>query len=343
MKILVGMSGGVDSAYATYKLLREGHTVAGAVLEMHDYTDTASAKEVCDTLGIPIYIINCKDLFESCVVSNFIDEYRRARTPNPCVICNSEVKFECLLDFALANGFDRIATGHYARIGTSETGEGKRYCIELSRDGKKDQTYMLWRLSQRVLSHLLLPLSDVKKEEVALFNSELKLVPVDKKESQEICFIPDNDHAAFIESRVGKSPEGDFVDDEGNVVGRHKGIINYTVGQRKGHGVALGARAFISDIDPENNRITLSLKTSERYSFTVSGIVFSGIEAPKSEEKMRLEVKHRYHSPRISATVSFLPEGRAEVVLDEPARSLTPGQSAVFYLGERLAFGGFID
>lgn len=343
MKILVGMSGGVDSAYAAYKLLREGHTVAGAVLEMHDYTDTSAAREACDALDIPIYIINCRELFEERVVANFIDEYRQARTPNPCVICNSEVKFECLLDFALANGFDRIATGHYARIGACGTGEGERFYVETSRDSKKDQTYMLWRLSQRVLSHLILPLSDITKEEVALLNSELNLVPVSKKESQEICFIPDNDHAAFIESRVGKSPEGDFVDDDGNVVGRHKGIINYTVGQRKGHGVALGARAFISDIDPKSNRITLSLKTSERYRFTVSGIVFSGIEAPKSEEKMRLTVKHRYHSPRISAEVAFLPDGRAEVTLDEPARSLTPGQSAVFYLGEKLAFGGFID
>ncbi len=343
MRILVGMSGGVDSAYAAHKLKCEGHTVAGAVLEMHDYTDTAAAREVCEALDIPIYIINCRDLFEKRVVANFIDEYRRARTPNPCVICNSEVKFECLLDFALENGFDRIATGHYARIGVTETGEGERYHIELSSDSKKDQTYMLWRLSQRVLSYLLFPLSDMTKEEVARMNRELSLVPDDKRESQEICFIPDDDHAAFIGSRVGSSPEGDFVDECGRVLGRHKGIINYTVGQRKGLGVALGARAFVSEIDPETNRITLSLKTRETLRFTVSGMVFSGIEEPRENERLRLTVKHRYHSPRISAEVVFLSGGRAEVLLDEPARSLAPGQSAVFYIGERLVAGGFID
>ena len=343
MKILVGMSGGVDSAYAAYKLMREGHTVAGAVLEMHDYTDTAAAREVCEALSIPIYIINCRDLFERCVVSNFIDEYRRARTPNPCVIFNSEVKFECLLDFAFANGFDCIATGHYARIGTADTSEGARYYIELSADAKKDQTYMLWRLSQRVLSRLIFPLSDVTKEEVAELNRTLTLVPTEKKESQEICFIPDDDHASFIEERVGESPEGDFVDEEGRVLGRHKGIVNYTVGQRKGLGVALGARAFISDIDPLTNRITLSMRTRETQKFSVSGMVFSGIEPPKSEKKLRLVVKHRYHSPRIPAEVIFSPDGRAKVILDEPARSLAPGQSAVFYLGERIVAGGFID
>ena len=343
MKILVGMSGGVDSAYAAYKLKREGHTIAGAVLEMHDYTDTAAAREVCRALDIPIYIINCRDLFERRVVTNFIDEYRRGRTPNPCVICNSEVKFECLLDYALANGFDRIATGHYARIGRTDADGVARFYIELSSDSKKDQTYMLWRLSQRVLSHLILPLSEMSKEEVSKISRELGLVPNGKKESQEICFIPDDDHAAFIGGRVGASPEGDFVDECGRVLGRHKGIINYTVGQRKGLGVALGARAFVSDIDPETNRITLSLKTRETLRFTVSGMVFSGIEQPQVNEILRLTVKHRYHSPRILAEVRFLPDGRAEILLDEPARSLAPGQSAVFYLGERLVAGGFID
>ena len=202
---------------------------------------------------------------------------------------------------------------------------------------------MLWRLSQRVLSRLIFPLSELTKEEVAQMNSALCLVPTDKKESQEICFIPDNDHASFIANRVGELPEGDFVDEEGRILGRHKGIVNYTVGQRKGLGVALGARAFISNIDPLTNRITLSMRTRETREFSVSGIVFSGIEPPKTEQRMRLIVKHRYHSPRIPAEVIFTPDGKAEVLLDEPARSLAPGQSAVFYLGNRLVAGGFID
>ena len=323
--------------------MREGHEVCGGVLEMHDYTETEAANAVCRALGIPLYTINCRDLFERSVVSNFIDEYRRARTPNPCIICNSEVKFEALLDFALDNGFDAIATGHYARIESCDTAYGKRYYVKRSCDAKKDQTYMLWRLSQRVLSHLVLPLSDVTKEDVVRESREAGIISENRAESQEICFIPDNDHAAFIESRVGPSPEGDFVDTNGAVLGRHKGMINYTIGQRKGLGIALGARAFISDIDLDTNRITLSFDTRMTDRFTVSGMVFSGIDTPTENEKMRLNVKHRYHSPEILADVTFFSDGRAEVLLDEPARSLTPGQSAVFYLGDAIAAGGFID
>ena len=343
MRILVGMSGGVDSTYAAYKLRAEGHEVAGGVLVMHDYTDVASAEASCAALGIPIYIINCRKRFESSVVASFISEYRRGRTPNPCVVCNSEVKFDCLLDFALENGFDAIATGHYAGITRLETSSGTRYCISDCADGQKNQTYMLWGLSQRVLSHLILPLSDMTKEQVREKTRELGLVSWDRADSQEICFIPDNNHAAFIESRVGESPAGDFVDEEGRVLGRHRGIIGYTVGQRKGLGIALGARAFISKIDPETNRITLSFSAGESLDFSVGGVVFSGIEPPSEPTEYSLTVKHRYQSPRITARVIFYPEGRAKVSLSSPARSLTAGQSAVFYMGDRLVAGGFID
>ena len=340
MKILVGMSGGVDSTYAAHKLIEEGHDVAGAVLVMHDYTEVSAAKASAAALGISLYIINCRERFESEVVTNFIDEYRHGRTPNPCIVCNSRVKFDCLLDFALENGFDAIATGHYAKLSKTE---GGRYCVSDCADGRKNQTYMLWGLSQRVLSHLIFPLSEMTKDEVREKTREKNLISWDRADSQEICFIPDDDHAAFIESRTGKCEEGDFVDEEGRVLGRHRGIIGYTVGQRKGLGISLGARAFISRIDPVTNRITLSFNAGESRDFSVSGIVFSGIEPPTEPTEYTLVVKHRYQSPRIPARVVFYPEGRAEVHLSEPARSLTSGQSAVFYIGDHLGAGGVID
>ena len=340
MKILVGMSGGVDSTYAAHKLIEEGHRVCGGVLVMHDYTDVASAEASAAMLGIPLYNINCRKKFEDAVVSNFIEEYRHGRTPNPCIVCNSKVKFDCLLDFALENGFDAIATGHYAKLCRTDSG---RFCVSDCADGKKNQTYMLWGLSQRVLSHLVFPLSDMTKEEVREKIREKNLVSLDRPDSQEICFIPDDDHTSFIESRIGKCAEGDFVDEEGRVLGRHRGIIGYTVGQRKGLGIALGARAFISKIDPATNRITLSFNAGESTDFCVSGVVFSGIEHPVEPVEYTLTVKHRYQSPRIPARVVFYPDGRAQVHLSEPARSLTSGQSAVFYIGDRLVAGGVID
>ena len=337
------MSGGIDSTFAAHRLMSLGHEVAGAVIDMHEYSDMSAAKNAADALGIPLYIINCRKRFEERVIENFISEYRCGRTPNPCVVCNSEVKFECLLDFALENAFDAIATGHYARICRFGSGEEVRYYLSDSRDAKKDQTYMLWRLSQRVLSHLALPLSDFTKEDVRAEVRSLGLVSLDRADSQEICFIPDNDHGAFIRERIGELPEGDFVDKEGRILGRHKGIVNYTVGQRKGLGIALGARAFICDINPETNRITLSTEVGESSAFSVSGVVFSGICPRAFPAEYRLLVKHRYQAARTMATVVFYDDGRADVYLDSPVKSVTPGQSAVFYLDDTLAAGGFID
>ena len=343
MRILVGMSGGIDSTFAAHRLMSLGHEVAGAVIDMHEHSDISAAKAAAQALGISLYIINCRKPFEERVVSNFVAEYREGRTPNPCIICNSEVKFEFLLDFALENGFDAIATGHYAKICSSDFDGERRYYLADSLDTKKDQTYMLWRLSQRVLSRLVLPLSDFTKEEVRNEVRSLGLVSLDRPDSQEICFIPDNDHGEFIRNRVGEIPEGDFVDTEGRVLGRHKGIVNYTVGQRKGLGVALGARAFIRDIDPVSNRITLSTEIGESTAFTVRDVVFSGIYPTSFPAEYRLSVKHRYQAPRTSATVVFYENGRAEVRSDSPVKSVTPGQSAVFYLDGALVAGGFID
>lgn len=341
MRILLGMSGGLDSSYAALKLKEEGHSVEGAVLIMHDYTETESARVAAKEVGIPLHEIDCRALFEKEVVSNFISEYTKGRTPNPCIVCNREVKFRALLDYARENGFDKIATGHYAKI--KRMGNVGKAVIMRSDDTKKDQSYMLWRLSRDVIDNLILPLSDCSKEEIRERAEELGLSSAKKRDSQEICFIPSGDYGGYIEERVGKSVEGDFVDTEGNVLGRHSGILHYTVGQRKGLGIALGARAFVTDIDPVTNRITLSFSADERTSFAVSDIIFSGIEKKIAGDVCTLAVKVRYQASPITAEVEFLEENRAKVTLSSPAKSVTAGQSAVFYDGDVLAFGGFID
>ncbi len=339
MKILVGMSGGVDSTYAAYKLKSEGHTVEGAVLLMHEYTDCDAAVAAAESVGIPLHIIDSRALFEQSVIPNFISEYTAARTPNPCIICNGAVKFRALYDFAVENGFDRIATGHYAECVELTGADGPRYALKRAVDGKKDQTYMLWRLSQDILSMLYLPLGAMTKEQLRYEAGRAGLFSADREDSQEICFIPSGDYAAYIEAANGPSQEGNFVDKDGNVLGKHKGIIHYTVGQRKGLGIALGARAFITDINPETNEITLSTESLERSRFEVVGVIYSGMTPP--DEPVRLDVKVRYQAPLAGATVTFSGE-RATVELDAPARSVTDGQSAVFYKDGVLVAGGFI-
>ncbi len=343
MKILIGMSGGVDSTYAAFRLKEQGHTVEGAVLIMHEYTDVDSAKAAAESVGIPLVILDARESFNECVIPNFINEYRRARTPNPCIVCNSDVKFRLLCDYALANGFDAIATGHYANVIKMNTDSGERYALKRADDAKKDQTYMLWRLSQDILRMLILPLGDMTKEQLRTEARGHGLSSADAPDSQEICFIPDRDYVGYIEERSGASTPGDFVDDEGRVLGKHNGVINYTVGQRKGLGIALGARAFVKAIDPVTNRVTISLAPPMADTVSVSGMVFSGMEEPYKGERKSLSVKLRYQAQPIDCTAEFLGEGRARLLLSAPAKSLTPGQSAVLYDGDVLVAGGFID
>ena len=341
MRILVGISGGLDSAYAAMKLQREGHEVEGAILVMHDFTDLPSAQEVASSIGIKLHVIDCREMFSS-VVDNFVSEYSKARTPNPCIVCNPLVKFKALYDYAMQNGFDRIATGHYANIVKISRELGDRYALERSSDEKKDQTYMLYRLPQEILGTLYFPLGNEIKSDVRESAKERGLAVAEKKESQEICFIPDGDYASFIEEKVGKFPEGDFVDEEGKIIGRHKGIIRYTYGQRKGLGVAAGERIFVTGINPENNTVTLSKNGGYTDTVEISDTVFSGIFAPSEPLEMRATVKLRYQARPIGATVLFDGNGRATVKLDEPQRAVTPGQSAVLYEGNTVLCGGFI-
>lgn len=337
-KILLGMSGGVDSTFSAVRLLNEGYDVEGAILVMSEHTDTSSAEINAKKLGIPLHIVDCREKFDEFVKKNFISEYCNARTPNPCTVCNRYVKMAELCRVAESIGAEKIATGHYCGIGYDEA--SGRYYPKKGADARKDQSYVFWNLTQKELSMLYCPLFADSKSEVKELARESG-INVPEGESQDICFIPDGDHAAFIEKAVGKLPEGDFVDENGKVLGRHKGIAYYTVGQRKGLGISAGKPVFISKIDAGSNTITVS-DESALFSteFTCSSLNFAKL-AP-FEGTICAQVKARYAAKPTDAEVTVSGD-RAYVKTAVPVRAATPGQSAVFYDGDDVLFGGFID
>ena len=338
MKILLGMSGGLDSTYAALKLQSEGHTVEGAVLVMHDYTETKEAKAAADSLGIPLHVLDCREAFRNCVIDNFAKEYLSARTPNPCIICNAEVKLRHLYDFAMVSGFDKIATGHYAEVVKADGG----YAVKRGADLKKDQSYMLWRVSSEMLSALVLPLAHMEKSDIRQHAQEISLAAADKEESQEICFIPDNDYASYIEKNYRKCEKGSFVSEDGKILGEHKGILHYTVGQRRGLGIAAGERMFITEINAETNTITLAQKgRGVKDTFEISDLVFTGMKKTDTGTCI-LDVKTRYLSPLCRAELTFSNNTARVRFLDDP-KLVTPGQSAVFYRDGVIMLGGFIN
>ena len=342
MKILLGMSGGVDSTFAAHKLLLEGHSVEGAVLKMHEYTDLSAARSAAENAGITLHEIDAAEAFDNIIKENFVTEYSKARTPNPCIICNERVKFRLLLDYALEHGFDAIATGHYARVLKLSADGEARYAVTVAGDAKKDQSYMLYRLSQDILSHLYLPLSDMTKEEVRAIAKDRGVFAADRKDSQEICFLPEGNHAEFVESRVGKSVPGRFIDESGNTLGTHNGIIRYTVGQRKGLGVSLGERMFVTRINPVENTVTLAPRMEGSFTVNISNMVYSGMPFPLEETVLKMLVKLRYTAPFLAATVHLFPDKTARLEFSEPVKA-APGQSAVLYLDGVVQCGGFID
>ncbi len=342
MKILLGMSGGVDSAVAARVLLDEGHEVVGAVLKMHEYTELCAARTAAEEIGIPLVEIDCTEDFERVVKANLVSEYASARTPNPCIICNERVKMRRLYEYAVEYGFDKIATGHYARIVALGGESSPRHAVAAASDMKKDQSYMLYRLPEEILAMLLLPLADADKENVRAAAVRMELSSAQKRDSQEICFLPNGGHAEYVESVLGKSPEGDFIDTEGNILGRHKGIIRYTVGQRKGLGIALGERMFVTEINPENNTVTLAPRLLGRHTVEVSDTVFSGISEPAAGQRRNLLCKLRYTAAMLPATVVFHGEGRVTLEFCEAVKA-APGQSAVLYDNGVICFGGIIE
>ena len=343
MKILLGISGGVDSAYAAYKLKSEGHDVEGAVIKMHEHTEIDAAIEAAESIGIPLHIIDATKAFEEVIKENFASEYIAGRTPNPCIICNPEVKFKSLYDYAMSSGFDMIATGHYARIVELKTENGARYTLTSPADEKKDQTYMLYRLPQNILSKTIFPLADMNKTDVRQSSRESGLSAADRGDSQEICFLPNGGYTDFVESKKGKCPSGDFIDDMGKILGTHKGIIHYTVGQRKGLGIALGERVFVTAIDPLTNTVTLSPSPKKSTEITITDVVYTGLTPPTEDLRVEALVKPRYTAKKVIATVTFHANSTATVIFSEPTTA-APGQSLTVYSQEGLLLaGGFIS
>ena len=342
MRILLGISGGVDSAYAAYKLKSEGYDVEGAVIKMHEHTELDAAIEAAESIGIPLHIIDATESFEKIIKENFVSEYIAGRTPNPCIICNPEVKFKSLYEYAMENGFDMIATGHYARIVKAESNGETRYTLASPLDEKKDQTYMLCRLPQHVLAKTIFPLANMNKTDVRQSSREEGLSAADRGDSQEICFLPDGGYADFVESRKGKCPSGNFVDDSGNILGAHKGIIHYTVGQRKGLGIALGERVFVTDINPISNTVTLSPSPKKSTEIEVTDVVYTGLTPPTEELTIEALVKPRYTAKKVSATVTFHMNATATVTFSEPTTA-APGQTLTIYNSDGILLaGGFI-
>jgi tRNA-specific 2-thiouridylase len=338
MRILLGMSGGVDSAYSALELMNAGHGVEGAVLLMHGYTEVEAAKRCADSIGIPLHVIDCREVFFETVVENFMSEYLAGRTPNPCILCNREVKFRYLYEYAKANGFDKIATGHYAKI----VKIGNRYAVSRGRDGRKDQSYMLYRLPQHILADTVFPLAEEEKKNVKDSSRRHGISAADRRESQEICFIPSGEYAEYIEARRGKSQHGSYINAGGEILGEHKGIIRYTVGQRKGLGISLGERVFVSAINSADNTVTLSNTPSRSESIDISDMVFSGLEELRTGERRCFFVKIRYLAPPVKCDFLYLGGGKGRIFFAEPQLSVTPGQSAVLYDGDTVMAGGII-
>lgn len=355
-KVMVGMSGGVDSSVAAAILLEQGHEVIGATMQIWPDTDEETklveggccslsavddARSVANKLGIPYYVLNFKDIFEKSVINYFKDEYLKGRTPNPCIACNRFVKFESMLNKALSMGIDYIATGHYAIITYDDN--KKRYLLKKSVTQQKDQTYALYNVTQEQLKHILMPIGNFTKEQVRAKAKELGLYVASKPDSQEICFVNDNDYGKFIEENTDKEIKpGYFVDTKGNILGKHRGIIHYTVGQRKGLGIALGKPMYVVRIDAENNTVVLG-DENEVYSKELTAYDLNFISIDKLEEPMRVKAKIRYSAKEADAVIYPLEDGKVRVVFDTPQRAVTPGQSVVFYDGDIVVGGGIIQ
>ena len=354
-RVVIGMSGGVDSSVAAAVLKDKGFEVIGVTMRLWDGEEingcvsestccslsaVEDARRVAHKIGIDYHVLDFRKEFSDFVIDYFVDEYVNGRTPNPCIACNKFLKFDAMAKKAKILDADYIATGHYAKIEKDE--KSGRFLLKRANAQAKDQTYALYNLTQEQLSSLLLPLGDFEdKAAVRAYADTHGLVTADKPDSQEICFVPDNDYASFIKRRIGSLPEsGDFVDLYGNVLGKHKGIVNYTVGQRKGLGIAFGKPMFVIKIDAEKNQVVLGEQGTEfsdtLYAINPNFIPFETLEAP-----IRVEAKVRYSAKPAPCTVS-LEDNRIKVTFDEPQRAITPGQAVVFYDGETVVGGATI-
>ena len=366
MKIAVAMSGGVDSSAAAALLKEQGHELVGFTMQLWNQRrninvdengdplpsrccsldDVYDARRVAETLGFPFYVLNLEREFEESVVEPFILSYLAGETPIPCVACNSRLKFASLDRMARSLGCDKVATGHYARVEYDEA--ANRYRLFRGRNYAKDQSYFLWELTQEQLSHAYFPLGEMHKEEVRDVARDANLYTANKPESQEICFVPDGKYSEFIdryldhEGRTDQLPAGgQIVDTAGTVVGSHTGIHRYTIGQRRGHGIAHEKPLYVVQIERSKNRIVVAEADElESTEFTARGLNWVAVDEPS--EPVRANVKVRYRHEPAPATIYALAEAHARIVFDEPQRAITPGQATIFYNGDEVVGGGWI-
>lgn len=343
-RILVAMSGGVDSSTAAWLLKEAGHEVAGVFMSRRKTTGEAAevpeaegARRVAVFLDVPFSVVDVSDAFEV-LIDYFCSEYLCGRTPNPCVMCNEQIKFARLLAAADRLGMERLATGHYVRL---EHRRG-RWCLRRGIDTGKDQSYYLCALSQQHLARAVFPLGERTKDEVRSLAREIGLPAARTEESQDVCFVPDGRYAALVRERAGERVKpGDIVDTSGNVVGRHRGIVDFTIGQRRGVGVAVGKPVYVVDIEPQANRVVVGRRGELEVSgFVVENVNWMGIAPPR--KPLTCEVQVRYRSRPVPAAVTNAGHSRVHVTLDGPRPAVTPGQAAVFYDGELLLGGGWI-
>lgn len=351
--VMVAMSGGVDSSVAAYLLQNQGYRCTGVMMKLFGenersllsspdllMTDCADAERIASLLGIPFQLCDVSTEFHENVMRHFVQSYLDGETPNPCVQCNKTMKFGHLLQCADQLGCDKIATGHYAKI--SQDPASGRFLLSTAADFSKDQSYVLWALTQEQLSRTLFPLGELTKAEIREIAEKKNFCNAQRKDSQDICFIPDGDYAAFLERYIGKSyPQGQFLDSDGNVLGTHKGMIHYTIGQRKGLGIAFGAPTYVCKKCSADNTVTLGsnddLFSRELTARDVNLIPLSRLDAP-----MRVQAKIRYKASPAWATLTQIDADHIHLRFDEPQRAISPGQSVVFYDGEYVIGGGII-
>ena len=344
-KALIAMSGGVDSSVAAAKMVEAGYDCLGVTMRLHDGDSCGAAKEaedakkIADTLGFPFAVEDLREMFATQVMDRFVSAYEAGDTPNPCIECNRYMKFGALMAYAKERGCDTLVTGHYAQVEF----DGEKYRLKKAVNLAKDQTYVLYFLTQEQLAHIAFPLGEMEsKDQIRGIAAGYGFVSAHKADSQDICFVPDGKYADFIRQRTGKEyPVGDFVNADGKVLGQHKGLIHYTIGQRRGLGLALPAPLYVRSKNMESNTVLLTPE-SELYTTRLVADGFNWLEGEVPQEPVKVTARTRYNAKEAAATVIALPDGKAEVVFDTPQRAVTTGQAVVLYDGDYVIGGGRI-